>query len=71
MCQAIIFDAALIGEQDPEGVDAEGSAERRMQQRDDAEHDSRCSCPWLDLHQSPANKDATCGDDKERPADDR
>lgn len=71
MGEAVVFGAALIGEQDPERVDTEGGAERRMEQRDDAENDGSHARPGQMFEQAPADYDAAGGDDEECAADDR
>jgi len=69
--EPVVFDAALIGQQDPERVDAEGSAERRMEQRDDPEHDRRYARPGLMLEQPPTDKNTANSNKEKRAADNR
>jgi len=69
--EAVVFGTALIREQDPERVDAKRGTERRVEQREDAEHDGDDASPGLTLEQSPADEDATGSDDEERAADNR
>jgi len=69
--ETVVFGATLIGQQDPERVDAEGRAERRMKQRDDPEHDRRYARPGLMLEQPPTDKNAASSNKEKGAADNR
>src|SRR4030095_6349082 len=59
----------VVGEQDPESVDAESRSKRKVEQDDDTEDDAGDASPGVVLHQSPADEDAAGTDEKENGTD--
>ena len=63
--EVVVGVAVFVGEQDPEGVDAESGAERGMEEGEDAEDDGGDAGPGLALAQAESDADASRSEDQQ------
>ncbi len=57
---AVLF-AMFVGQENPQGIDAQGGSERGMEQGEPSQNDGRNPCPGTALNQPQADADAARG----------
>lgn len=62
--EVAVLVAVLVGEQNPEGIDAESSSQRRVEESQNAENDGDDASPGLALPQAHSNADASDAEDQ-------
>ena len=65
----MVFDAAVVGNQNPERVNAESGSYRRMEERENTQHDGDSARPGLAVAQTNSHENSAHREDQKRSSD--